>query len=71
MTETPDAGEAPVDETKAQDDRTLRRNEVAIVDVRSEVASAVEEIDRALDRLREVLTTRLPELRLPEEGPRP
>lgn len=49
-------------------DRELRRNEVAIIDVRREVAAAVNDIDAALARLREVLDTRLPELRQPEEG---
>lgn len=55
------------------DDRTLRVNEEAISGVRREVASAVLDIDRALIRLREVLDTKLPELRATddnaEEGP--
>lgn len=54
------------------EDRTLRLNEAAIGAVRREVASAVQDIDRALARLREVLDTRLPELRRdPEEGSPP
>lgn len=57
--------------TPEPDDRTLRLNEAAIGDVRREVASAVDGIDQALARLREVLDTRLPELRQPEEGGTP
>lgn len=63
----PDAAEALVDDDlTAVDDRTLRLNEAAIGDVRREVSAAVSEIDGALDRLREVLDSRLGELRLPD-----
>lgn len=62
MTRRPETPEIPMGETPV-DDRTLRLNEAAIIDVRREVASAVQDIDRALVRLREVLDTRLPELR--------
>lgn len=65
----PDAAEALVDDDRTAadlDDRTLRLNEAAIGDVRSEVSAAVSEIDGALDRLREVLDSRLGELRLPD-----
>lgn len=73
MTDTPATPEAPMDVEPAAD-RTLRLNEVAIVDVRRDVAAAVKDIDRALTLLREVLDTRLPELRAPgsdDEGERP
>lgn len=62
MTGGPEAPEALVDKAPG-DDRTLRGNEDAIGDLRRQVAAAVEDIARAAARLREVLDTRLPELR--------
>lgn len=47
----------------------LIANDQAITHVRAEVAAAVEDIHRALERLQRVLDERLPELRL-QEGQR-
>lgn len=51
------------EEPPVADDRILNLNEMAISNVRREVAAAVADIDQALDRLRQVLDTRLPDLR--------
>jgi hypothetical protein len=66
VTGPPNDPEGHVDKDREPNDRILRVNEAAIGDVRRQVASAVSEIDRALTRLREVLDTRLPELRRPD-----
>lgn len=60
-----DDAEDDVEAPAVANDRVLNINEAAISTVRAEVADAVNDIDRALLRLRQVLDERLPELRLP------